>query len=130
MVQIHSPRPTFSPFLLSGLRVHPYFAFELRAPLTYDKGQLYDFTAHDACSGSLERGNRLLLEELAEQSSGRNGNRARDAKAIGFLIRQVHHHLESMRRLRLSLEVGERGRKAGFFNLDFHQEPGLAVTND
>ena len=34
-----------------------------------------------------------------------------------------------MRRLRLSLKVGERGRKAGFFNLDFHQEPGLAVTN-
>src|SRR5207302_1470938 len=51
------------------------------------------------------------------------------SKAVGFLIRQVHHHLESMRRLRLSLKVGERGRKAGFFNLDFHQEPGLAVTN-
>jgi len=31
----------------------PYFAFELRAPLTCDKGQLYDFTTHDACSGSL-----------------------------------------------------------------------------
>ena len=46
-------RPTFSPFLLSGLPVHPYFAFELRAPLTCDKGQLYDFTTHDACSGSL-----------------------------------------------------------------------------
>src|SRR5437763_7432789 len=76
-------------------------------------------------AGVWERGNRLL-EELAEQSSGRNGNRARDAKAIGFLIRQVHHHLESVRRLRLSLKVGERGRKAGFFNLDFHKEPGPA----
>src|SRR5437588_10753836 len=79
-------------------------------------------------AGVWERGNRWL-EELAEQSSGRNGNRARDAKAIGFLIRQVHHHLESVRRLRLSLKVGERGRKAGFFNLNFQQEPGLEVSN-
>src|SRR5205823_14385604 len=46
-----------------------------------------------------------------------------------FRIRQVHHHLESIGRLSLSLKIGERWRKVGFANLDFHQEPGLAITN-
>src|SRR5207237_6874640 len=42
---------------------------------------------------------------------------------------KIHHDLKSMVRLGLCLKVAERGRKIGFADLDFHQEPGLAVTN-
>src|SRR6266576_75380 len=69
------------------------------------------------------------LEKLAEKSLGRNRNGTGDAKAVGLLIRKIHHDLKSMVRLGLCLKVAERGRKIGFADLDFHQEPGLAVTN-
>lgn len=60
-------------------------------------------------------------QELTQEGLSRNHDWSVRFKTVGWLIIEVHDHLERMCCLRLSLKIGERGRKARLAHLDFHQ---------
>ena len=69
-------------------------------------------------------------QQLAEQGAGRHEDRFVAGKGIGWDKFPVHDKLESVRCLKLSLEMAQRGTDAPGSVFHFDKKPGILVSND
>ena len=67
--------------------------------------------------------------ELAQESPRRHRHRVLNAKTIGGLKGQAHHHLKGVNGPGCGLKVAQRRRKALLRELHLDEEPGLAVAH-
>ncbi len=75
------------------------------------------------------RDNRPRSSKGTHRKATPNHHGLPDRKAIGWLVRQVHHDLEGMGGLGLGLEMRQRWGEARVGELDLDQEPWLALKS-